>query len=79
MTDAEATATRPCKGCGCPITIATQPNNRPVPLDRRSPVFRLQADLTGQIVAVRDTGAFVSHFCTCPKADAFSKQTRAGK
>lgn len=77
MTEEEAKASRPCRGCGAPITIATQPDGKLIPLDRRAPVYRLEPDLTGSIVAVRDAGAFVSHFCTCPKADEFSKAKRA--
>ncbi len=67
---------RPCKACGCPLTIATQANGKPIPLDRRSPVYRFEKDLTGTLVAVRDTTAFVSHFATCPKAEQFSAAKR---
>lgn len=65
---------RPCKACGCPIAVATQADGKKIPLDLRAPVYRLDADLTGEVVATRDTGAFVSHFSTCPKADAFSSK-----
>lgn len=79
MAESEVIHTRPCRGCGCPITIATQANGKSVPLDRRSPVYRLEKDLTGNVVAVRDVGAFVSHFCTCPTADQFSKAKRKAR
>lgn len=63
---------RPCTKCGCPLIIVTGPNGKPIPLDARSPVYALTADLLGNEVCQSVEG-YVSHFCTCPKADAFSK------
>lgn len=67
------TERRPCRACGCPLLLLTGPNGKAIPLDLRSPVYRLGKDLTGAEVAERDQGAFVSHFCSCPKASEFSK------
>lgn len=60
-----------------PIIIARQADGKAVPLDMRSPVYRLEPDLTGELVATRDTGAHVSHFCTCPTADQFSGKRKS--
>lgn len=68
---------RPCKKCGCPIALIPGENGRHIPLDLRSPVFRIVTDMMGEATAQRDTGAFVTHFCTCPEADAFSSKRKA--
>lgn len=67
------TERRPCKACGCPLALVTGPNGKLIPLDLRSPVYRIGEDLTGADVAERDPKAFVSHFSTCAKASEFSK------
>ncbi len=64
---------RPCRKCGCPIALIRGPNGKDIPLDLRSPVYRIVEDMAGETAAQRDTGAFVSHFCTCPAANEFSK------
>ena len=44
-----------------------------VPLDPRAPVYLVEFNEDGDAVsAVRATGAYVSHFSTCPKASQFS-------
>lgn len=68
---------RPCQKCGCPIRLVPGPNGKRIPLDVRSPVYRIGTDLTGALTAVRDQTAFVSHFCTCTHPDFFSKRARA--
>jgi hypothetical protein len=67
---------RPCKKCGCPISLVMGENGKHIPLDLRSPVFRVQADLTGAPAAVRDPGAYVSHFTTCSHPAEFSRRGR---
>jgi len=49
-----------------------------VPLDPRAPVYTatgFDADNTPH-TAVRDHGAFVTHFSTCPKASDFSSSKK---
>lgn len=67
---------RPCKGCGKPIVVAKQADGIPIPLDLTAPVYRYEPDFTGELVATRDVGAYVSHFASCPKADQFSASKR---
>jgi hypothetical protein len=63
---------RPCAKCGCPLAIVTGPSGKKIPLDLRSPVYSLAADLSGHPVAQK-APAFVTHFATCPSASAFGK------
>jgi hypothetical protein len=71
-----STESRACKKCRCPLTFVTGEGGKPIPLDTRSPVYRIAKDMLGNEVAVRDREAFVSHFCTCPEANQFSKGKR---
>lgn len=63
---------RPCKACGAPLVFVKSEKGITQVLDVRSPTWTIQEDLTGAEIAVRST-ALVSHFCTCPSANAFSK------
>lgn len=67
---------RPCKECGCPLIFVMGPNGKTLPLDKRSPVFHIIKDLTGNDVVERLPGAYVTHFCTCPSAAKFSRGGR---
>jgi hypothetical protein len=64
---------RPCRKCGCPIALVMGENGKHIPLDLRSPVYRIQADLMGAPTAVRDAGAHVSHFSSCSHPDEFRR------
>jgi hypothetical protein len=70
---------RPCRACGCPLRFVPGPNGKPIPLDLRSPVYRVTADLVGAPLAERDTAAYVSHFCSCAKASEFSGAKRGAR
>jgi hypothetical protein len=65
---------RPCKACRCPLHLVVGPNGKLIPLDERSPVYRVTTDMLGNPVAERVPDVFVSHFATCPKANDFSKK-----
>jgi hypothetical protein len=43
-----------------------------IPLDSRAPVYEVTKDLTGEAIARRAEGVYVSHFSTCPEANQFS-------
>lgn len=64
--------TRPCRACGRTIAMVRTPDGTSIPLDMVAPVWRIETDLTGEPVAVRDMGARVTHFATCPSANEFS-------
>ena len=80
---ATAFRTAQCKGCGKPIVWAML-DGKPIPLDPRPPIYRVERGDKGTTVASRlelrwsepqDKGpieAMVSHFATCSKAAAFS-------
>lgn len=76
--------TTPCKGCGRPMVWGETEEKegggaKAIPLDPRAPVYRiLRHDLNGTPVIVRDKGAMVSHFATCPKASQFSASAKTG-
>ena len=68
-----------CRGCGKKILWGRTAEGKNIPLDALSPVYRLgevTKDDQGRDVQmiVRDREAFVSHFCTCPKASQFSRR-----
>jgi hypothetical protein len=67
----------PCKACGCPIALVPGPNGTNIPLDLRSPVYRIERNLLGEVTCVRAVETYVSHFCSCPKAEQFSRSRRA--
>lgn len=68
--------TRACRGCGKRLFFVRDGNGRLQPLDAVAPVFTVERDMTGAPVAQRLLSAYVSHFATCPKADAFSRGRR---
>lgn len=68
------TDSRPCKACGRKLLFVRDENGRLHPLDAEAPVFVLTTDLYGQAIAVRAANSYVTHFATCPKASAFSKE-----
>jgi len=61
-----------CRGCGKTIKWATTKEGKWIPLDPQPPVFRMERDFDGTLIARLDRDAFVSHFSTCPKANQFS-------
>jgi hypothetical protein len=74
--------TTPCKGCGKPIVFVEVYKEDgkvvSVPHDVSAPVYTAtsyDAEST-PTVAVRDHGAFVSHFKTCPNAADFSSSKK---
>ena len=63
--------TTPCKGCGKPIVWAKDEKGTSHPLDARAPVYHFNGgDLDAEFTVYRLTGAWVSHFATCPKDTA---------
>jgi len=58
--------TRPCKGCGQPITWVLL-NGKPHPADAK-PIMIIYE---GKLIS-----GHISHFATCPRADEFRKQKR---
>ena len=63
---------RPCRACGCPLVFIEGPNGKPIPLDTRSVVYRVEEQLDGTERAVVAKGHYVSHFRTCTKPGLFS-------
>lgn len=62
-----------CRGASCktPVIWANNPKTgKPIPLDSRAPVYRVEM-IDGKLTAVRDRGAFVTHFATCKDAAQF--------
>ena len=67
-----------CNGRRCKTRViwAHNPNTgKPMPLDSRAPVYRLQV-IDGKLTAVRDRGAFVGHHATCRDVADFSGRNR---
>lgn len=62
-----------CKGCGCPIVWAVNPENKKVPLDKRAAVYELLPE--GR--CKRTFRSFVNHFITCPEREQFKKKPDA--
>ncbi len=62
----------PCRGCGKPITWATDAQGQRIPLDPRAPVYAVRVRPDGSIEALRDMRYAVSHFSTCTAANKFS-------
>ena len=53
------------------------PDGTKIPLDPRSPVYRLTGVFHGDTAEVRrDASALVTHFATCSQASKFSKRGR---
>jgi len=73
-----APMTRKCSGCGAEIFWVKTPTGRTMPLDARSQIYELAGgDLDGTPIARITSGAWVSHFRTCPKAGQFSGRNRS--
>lgn len=68
--DSPTVERRPCLKCGCPLALVPGPNGKTIPLDLRSPVYVVTKDLLNNAAAHRTQG-YVSHFSTCPSANAF--------
>lgn len=68
---------RACKECGCPLWFVKTPEGAIIPLDTRSPVYRIHKEGAGEPTAVRVVEHYVSHYRTCPKASSFSKKGKA--
>lgn len=68
--------TTPCKGCGKPIVWGVDAMGQRIPLDPSAPVYRMDEQPDGSIVAARDLRYAVSHFKTCPKANEFSGRSK---
>ena len=74
-----------CKGCGKSIVWGTDPHGQRIPLDPRSPVYRLlpapayatDDDRVGIVLVERDPTAMVPHSVTCASANDFSRRKRA--
>ena len=67
-----------CRACGRGILWALTPEGKKMPLDAETPVFQVSKD-AGPLesggdrwTAKRLIGAYVSHFSTCKRADAFT-------
>ena len=67
---------RRCRGCNKTLLFAKTSEGKIIPLDLSAPVYKLETDMTGVMVAVR-VDAYVTHFASCPKADEFSKGKKA--
>ena len=68
-----------CSSCGAPITWAKTVNGKMIPLDsepaeRPTGLFTLRSD-RGELFAdsAAGTPVYISHFATCPNADAHRK------
>jgi hypothetical protein len=65
-----------CRSCGAAIVWATTENGKPIPLDREPirGLFHLDRR-PGETFAIGAAPpAYVSHFATCPNADAHRKR-----
>ena len=61
---------RPCKKCNKMIVLAQdRMSGKWIPLDTVAPCYKQ----IGPRLVVREEKAMVSHYCTCPYADEFSK------
>lgn len=63
---------RRCRGCNKTLLFAPTSEGKIIPLDLAPPVYKLETDMTGVVVAVR-VDAYVTHFATCVKANDFSR------
>jgi hypothetical protein len=67
-----------CKGQNCkrPVLWGKTPEGKKIPLDPRTPVYRVRnprADVDGCVHIERDETAMVTHFATCPDVGQFGK------
>jgi len=68
----------PCKGCQKPIAFVTGPSGL-TPLDVKARVYRvIVIDGIERAEVANDSGFYVSHFHTCPKANEFSRSRKKG-
>ena len=69
---------RPCQLCECPLLFVAGPNGKTIPLDTRAEVYRVVGDgESARAVRVLPTERiYVTHFRTCPHANAFSGSKR---
>jgi len=69
--------TMPCRACGCPVLFAVNPETgRRIPLDARATTYTVHVVDGVPTIKAKTTGAdraYVSHFCTCPDGQQFSK------
>jgi hypothetical protein len=76
-----------CRGCQRPILWAKTTSGGSVPLDPRAVIFRVvsaEAKDDGEVLSLTAEvdkpelleRRFVSHFCTCPQAAAFSRSRK---
>lgn len=83
---------QPCKGCGKPVIFVRDDQGKTQILDARAPVYSLASfteyegknanvDGVAAVAAIhtvsRDRIAFVTHFATCAKANAFSASNKS--
>ena len=78
-----------CTACAAPIRWARSIHSRPVPLNARPDSLRGNVRLDGDLAfvlageeldAARRAGTplYLSHFVSCPAADAFRKRLKGG-
>lgn len=69
---------RDCEKCGCPLGFGRTHDNKTIPLDLRAPIYCITGEAAPHQAfgVVRTELCYVSHFSTCPAADAFSKGKR---
>ena len=75
--DLSKAETRPCKACKRKLYFVRNEEGKMVPLDAVAPTFRIGLDTAGDLIAIRATTTFVSHFATCPSANDFSSSRKS--